>query len=67
MESSDRLMTLPEVGAFLGGRSVKTVRRYIQQGLLPQAVRVNRSLMLWGSEVRRCLESMRVNQTGGRA
>ena len=64
-EPADYLMTLPQVGEMIGGRSEKTVRRLMDRGILPRAVRVNRSLMLWASEVRQYLERLRVTQTEG--
>ena len=60
--SSDRLITLVEVGQLLGGRSVKSVRRMIARGELPKPVYVGRTPMLFLSDVVAYLEKLKQNR-----
>ena len=59
---SDRLKPLQAVGEMLGGISVKTVRRMIASGALPQPVYVGRTPMLFLSEVLAAIERLRTQR-----
>jgi predicted DNA-binding transcriptional regulator AlpA len=56
---NDRLIRLRSVGEMYGGISVKTVRRKIEAGELPQPVYVGRTPMLFESEVMASIERLR--------
>ena len=56
---TDRLIPLFEFGRMLGGRSVKTVRRMIADGKVPQPVYVGRTPMLFLSDVVAYIEKLK--------
>ena len=60
--SSDRLVSLGEAAAMLGGVSVKTVRRLIAAGQLPAKVKVLSCTKLPLSEVLGCIERLKSNR-----
>jgi len=55
---SDPLLNLSAIGKMMGGKSVKTVRRYIQKGVLPKGRMVSRSIMLRLSEVEAAIQRL---------
>jgi hypothetical protein len=57
--SGERLVSLTETAAMLGGVSVKTVRRMIAAGMLPAAVKVMSCAKLPLSEVSDCIERLK--------
>jgi predicted DNA-binding transcriptional regulator AlpA len=61
--SSDRLVSLSETAAMLGGVSVKTVRRLIAAGQLPTTVKVMSCTKLPLSEVLSCIETLKNNRS----
>jgi predicted DNA-binding transcriptional regulator AlpA len=56
---TDRLILLSEVGQMLAGRSVKTVRRKIAAGELPEPVYVGRTPTLFLSDVISYMEKLK--------
>ncbi len=56
---AERLVSLAEAAQLLGGVSVKTVRRMIAAGLLPQVVKVMRCSKLSQAEVLGCIERLK--------
>jgi predicted DNA-binding transcriptional regulator AlpA len=58
----DRLISLLETGRMLGGRSVKSIRRMIGRGELPQPVYLGRTPMLFLSDVVEYLENLKENR-----
>ncbi len=59
---ADRLVPLRVVAEMLGGISVKTVRRMIAAGALPEPVYVGRTPMLFLSEVVAAIERLRTQR-----
>jgi len=59
---ADRLVQLRTVAEMWGGISVKTVRRMIAAGSLPNAVYVGRTPMLFLSEVVAAIERLRTQR-----
>lgn len=59
---ADWLIPLRTVAEMLGGISVKTVRRMIAAGALPEAVYVGRTPMLFLSEVVAAIERLRTKR-----
>ena len=57
--SSERLVSLAEAAAMLGGVSVKTVRRMISAGELPPPVKVMSCSKLPLSELLSCIERLK--------
>jgi excisionase family DNA binding protein len=58
----DRVMRFPEIARVLGV-CVRSVRRMIDRGELPQPVRVGRAVGLLESEIEAYLERMREQRT----
>ncbi len=59
---ADRLVPLRVVAEMLGSISVKTVRRMIAAGALPEPVYVGRTPMLFLSEVVAAIERLRTQR-----
>jgi predicted DNA-binding transcriptional regulator AlpA len=61
---NDRLLKLRAVAEVYGGISVKSVRRKMAAGELPQPVYVGRTPMLFLSEVNAAIERLRTERDG---
>ena len=57
-EKMDRVMRLPEI-AMVMGLCVRSVRRKVDRGELPPMVHNGRTVGLFESEIKACLERMR--------
>ena len=59
---NDRLLRFRAVAEMYGGISVKTVRRKIAAGELPQPVYVGRTPMLFLSDVNAAMDQLRIGR-----
>ncbi len=62
MTPADRLVCLKEAAEMLGRISVRTVRRMIAAGLLPQPVHVGRKSMFVLSELQAVIEALKAER-----